>query len=85
MEAIFVLIFIDLILLSISLFKKDSTLILFSGLLITLTSLNILQHGFGDLITSYPFGWIFFALGIYIIIRTGLDMITLKTNKKEVD
>lgn len=87
MEAIFVLILIDLVLLFIALFKKDSTLILFSGLLIIISSFNIFQNGFGDLIPSYPIAWVLFALGIYIIVRTGLDMITQRPfnkNKKEV-
>jgi hypothetical protein len=88
MEAIFVLLSFDLVLLFISLFKKDSTLILFSGLMFIITSFNVFKGGFGDLNPSYPIAWLLFALGIYIIVRTGLDMVTLnknKKNRKEVD
>lgn len=86
LEAIFILLFFDLVLLFIAFYKKDSSLLLLCGILNVLTGLNIINHGLGNLFNFVPFGWIIIFLGIYIIVRTGIDMMTLRNKniKKEV-
>lgn len=74
-EAIYMLIVLAIALLYISFYKKDSTLIIFSGILFLFSGLDIYLNGFGNI--KYPFGIavIFSFIGIYLMIRTGIEMI----------
>lgn len=78
MQDIFALTFIDILLIFISLYKKDSNLLFLTGILTTVTGIEIFRTGFGSLLTSSAIGFIISFLGIYIITRTGIDMLTMK-------
>lgn len=84
MEAVFILLIISVALMFIALYKKDSSLIMFSGIFYVFIGLIIINAGFGDLIKNYSFwlGFIIVFLGLYLFIRTGLELLI---KKKEVD
>ena len=78
MEAIFILLALSIAILYISFYKKDSTLIIFAGIFLVLSGLTVTQNGFGDLTTFKPIGVLFIFLGLYVMLRTSIEMIADK-------
>ena len=74
-EAIYILIAFAMSLLFIAFQKKDSTLIIFSGILFIFAGLDIYRNGFGSLSYSFGIAIITIFTGIYLMIRTGIEMI----------
>lgn len=83
MDAIFIILIFSIVLTFISLYKKDSSLIMFSGIFLVFTGIIIMSTGFGDLLRKYAiwFGFIIVFLGIYVFIRTGVELMF----KKEIE
>lgn len=73
METILVLTFIGLSLLCIAFNKKDSTLLFFSGIFLSFCGLDILQNI--NLSGSFGYGIIITFSGLYIMIRTAIEVI----------
>ena len=80
-EAIYALIAFAMSMLYVSFYKKDSTLIFFSGILFLLSGLDIYFGGFGGI--KYPFGIAVITsfIGLYLMIRVGIEMIADKTKQ----
>lgn len=81
-EAIFMLIAFALFLLYIAFNKKDSTLIFFSGLLFIFSGLDIFIQGFNGMNYYIGIAVITSFIGIYLIIRVGIEMIADKVISK---
>jgi hypothetical protein len=73
METILVLVALGLFLLYISLNKKDSTLLFFSGIFLSFCGLNMLNSL--SVQYAYAFGVVIAFTGLYIMIRTAIEMI----------
>lgn len=79
-EAIYMLIAFAMALLYIAFNKKDSTLIFFSGILFILSGLDIFLNGFGGFEKSIAIAIIILFIGIYLIVRVGIEMIADKVS-----
>ena len=69
------MIVVSFFLLYISLNKKDSTLIYFSGFLILLNGLNLMNYNVFNFSNLYIQGVIFVFLAIYLLVRTSIELI----------
>ena len=81
MDAIVILLAFALSLLYIAFYKKDSTLIFLSGLLLLFAGLEILIHGFLGMEPYYGIAVVTIFIGVYLMIRTGVEMIADKKEK----
>lgn len=79
-EVIYILIAFALSLLYIAFSKKDSTLIIFSGILFIFAGLDIFINGFGGMKYSFAIAVVSTFMGLYLMIRTGIEMIADKIN-----
>jgi hypothetical protein len=66
-----------LMFLFISLYKKDYTLIMFSGMFFVILGLYILTNGYGDISIQFNFALsiINIFVGLYILFRTTVDIL----------
>lgn len=83
MEIVICLLFFSLLLLYISFFKSDYTLLLFSFLVMFFCGLYIVTEGIVPVPGyNFAFGAIIIFLSIYIGIRTALSMLRSNLNSK---
>ena len=64
-----------LILLAIGLFKKDSTITVFSGIMAVAIGLIFINSGVLDYPYSFQFGVLYIFFGLYIIFRSSIELI----------